>query len=191
MLLHDRVFQPQGILMGMAVLFRACFHNFYSRGPQMLAGWTVSSVAVLVACLALFASLFFAFRLREKQLPESSRILTRFWTFAVYRPEQFLFFIPLAILTILLAIEMRSGLITVSWGIEGVLVFLFALWVGERSYRLSGLGLLLLCVGKIVVVDVWGLNQRDRIATFIIMGVALLLVSFLYSRYREAIKEYL
>jgi uncharacterized membrane protein len=70
-------------------------------------------------------------------------------------------------------------------------VFLFALWVGERSYRLSGLGLLLLCVGKIVVIDVWGLGARDRYVTFIIMGGALLLVSFLYTKYRETIKEYL
>jgi hypothetical protein len=46
-------------------------------------------------------------------------------------------------------------------------------------------------VGKIIVVDVWGLNPRDRYITFIILGSALLLVSFLYSRHREAIRQYL
>ena len=94
-------------------------------------------------------------------------------------------------ITILLALEMRSGLVTVSWGLEAVVVFLFALLVGERTYRLSGLALLLLCVGKIVVIDVWGLQPRDRYITFIIMGVALLLVSFLYTRYRERIHKFL
>jgi uncharacterized membrane protein len=191
MLLHDHLFQQQSILLAVAVLFRALFHNFYSRGQQQFAGWSISSVAVLVAVLALFVSLFFAFRLREKELPEANRLIQRAWNFAIHRPEQFLFFVPLVILTVLLAVEMRSGLITVSWGIEAVLVFLFALWVGERSYRLSGLALLLLCVGKIVVVDVWGLGPSDRYITFIIMGGALLLVSFLYTRYRETIKEYL
>jgi hypothetical protein len=190
-ILRDRVFQQQGVLMAVGVLFRACFHNFYSRGPHPESGWTTSSIAVLVACLALFASIWFAFRLRQTELPDTNRPIARLWNFAVYRPEQLLFFIPLIIVTILLAIEMRSGLITVSWGIEAVLVFLFALWVGERSFRLSGLALLLLCVGKIVVIDVWGLNPRDRYITFIIMGSALLLVSFLYTRYREAIKQYL
>lgn len=72
-----------------------------------------------------------------------------------------------------------------------MLVFLFALWVGERSFRLAGLGLLLLGVGKIIVVDVWELNPRDRYLTFIFMGCALLLVSFLYTRYRKAIRRYL
>jgi uncharacterized membrane protein len=191
LLLHDRVFQQQGILLAIGVLFRACFHNFYSRSPHQIAGWSVSSVAVLAAILALFISLYFAFRLREEEVPESNRRIQKLWNFVVYRPEQLLFFVPLVILTVLLAVEMRSGLITISWGIEAVLVFLFALWVGERSFRLSGLALLLLCVGKIVVIDVWGLNPRDRYVTLIIMGGALLLVSFLYTRYREAIKEYL
>jgi hypothetical protein len=191
LLLHDRVFQQQGILLAIGVLFRACFHNFYSRSPHQIAGWSVSSVAVLAAILASFISLYFAFRLREEEVPESNRRIQKLWNFVVYRPEQLLFFVPLVILTVLLAVEMRSGLITISWGIEAVLVFLFALWVGERSFRLSGLALLLLCVGKIVVIDVWGLNPRDRYVTLIIMGGALLLVSFLYTRYREAIKEYL
>jgi uncharacterized membrane protein len=72
-----------------------------------------------------------------------------------------------------------------------VAVFLLALWVGERSFRLSGLGLLLLCVGKILFVDVWRLNPRDRYLTLIVLGGALLLVSFLYTRNRELIRQYL
>jgi hypothetical protein len=190
-LLHDRVFQQQCILLAIGVLFRACFHNFYARGPHQIAGWSVASVAVLAAVVALFLSLYFAFRLREKDVPVGRGKIGNAWNLLVYRPEQVLFFVPLVILTVLLAVEMRRGLLTVSWGMEAVLVFLFALWVGERSYRLSGLGLLLLCVGKIVVIDVWGLGARDRYVTFIIMGGALLLVSFLYTKYRETIKEYL
>ncbi len=63
--------------------------------------------------------------------------------------------------------------------------------VRERSFRLTGLGLLLLCVGKILVLDVWRQNKSDRFVTFIILGISLLLVSFLYTRYSEAIKRYL
>jgi uncharacterized membrane protein len=91
----------------------------------------------------------------------------------------------------MLALKMKTGMITVSWGVEGVLVFLLALAVGERSFRLTGLGLLLLCVGKIVALDVWGLHPRDRYITFIVVGIALTFVSFLYTRYREAIRQFL
>ena len=107
------------------------------------------------------------------------------------RPEQVLFFTPFLLLTILLALEVSKGMVTVAWGVEAVVIFLLALAVGQRSYRLSGLGLLLLCVGKIVVLDVWGLQPRDRYLTFIVLGAALLGVSFLYTRYREAIRQYL
>ena len=42
-----------------------------------------------------------------------------------------------------------------------------------------------------MVVEVWSLGARDRYLTFISMGVALLLVSFMYTRFREAIRQYL
>jgi len=102
-----------------------------------------------------------------------------------------MFFVPIALLTLMLYLKMRSGMVTVAWGIEGVLVILLALAVGERSFRLSGLSLLLLCVGKIVLIDAWELQPRDRYLTFIIVGLALLGVSFLYSRYRETIRQFL
>jgi uncharacterized membrane protein len=85
----------------------------------------------------------------------------------VLRPEQLFFFIAVALLTVLLATQMRHGMVTLSWGLEGVAVFVLALWLGERSFRLTGLGLLLLCVGKILLVDVWGLDPQDRYLTFI------------------------
>jgi len=106
-------------------------------------------------------------------------------------PEQVFFFIPFFLLTVLLALEVPKGMVTVAWGVEAVAVFLLALAVGQRSYRLSGLGLLLVCVGKILVHDVWGLHPRDRYLTFIVLGAALLGVSFLYTRYREAIRRFL
>jgi hypothetical protein len=102
-----------------------------------------------------------------------------------------LFFVPLTLVTIMLALKMKTGMITVSWGIEAVLVFLFALAVKERSFRLTGLSLLLLCVGKIAVLDFWGLQIRDRYITLIVVGIALTFVSFLYTRYRDAIRQYL
>jgi len=185
--LRIATFTQQGVILSLAVLLCAVLENMDNFTP----GWGDRSIAVGVASAVLFLSLFFCFRLRKVKIAgEQGR--TDFKLGSLFdRPQQTLFFAPLLMVTFLLAQEMRSGLLTVSWGIEAVAVFLFALVVNERSYRLSGLGLLLLCVGKIVVVDVWGLNPRDRYITFIIMGCALLLVSFLYTRYRDAIKQYL
>ncbi|SPE30615.1 conserved membrane hypothetical protein [Acidobacteriia bacterium SbA2] len=122
---------------------------------------------------------------------ESGNPLARVVAVLDRHPEQLFFFIPIFLLTVLLAMEMRSGMVTVSWGVEAVAVFVFALWVGQRSFRLTGLGLLLLCVGKIIAVDIWGLTPRDRYLTFIVLGPLLLFVSYLYTRYKETLRQYL
>jgi len=99
--------------------------------------------------------------------------------------------IPLAPITLLIARDVSQGRVMMARGIEAVAVFLFALVVGQRSFRLMGLGVPLLCVGKILVLDVCLQSKSDRFVTFIILGISLLLVSFLYTRYSEAIERYL
>jgi len=86
---------------------------------------------------------------------------------------------------------MRAGMVTVAVGMEGGLIVLLALAVKERSYRLTGLFMLLLCVAKVLLKDAWGMADRDKYITFIILGAALWFVSFLYTKYREAIRQFL
>jgi len=50
---------------------------------------------------------------------------------------------------------------------------------------------LLICVAKIGLLDAWRLHGSDRYVTLIILGMALLLVSYLYTRYSELIRRYL
>jgi uncharacterized membrane protein len=193
-----KLFLYQALLVVAGVLFRTILHNFYQRSyfpaPLWQNRWiTMESRWVIVSMTValLLASLPIAFRMRKKgEKGEASGLALLVQSIATH-PEQFFFFIAIGLLTLLLGIEMRHGMVTLSWGLEGLAVFVLALWVGERSFRLTGLGLLLLCVGKIVVDDVWRLNPRDRYLTFIVLGAALLFVSFLYTRNREAMRRYL
>ena len=187
-----RIFLDQGMALGFGVLFRAIVHNLYERSyfPASFGHGRILSVGGAVALL--FLVLPFAFQLRQPLENTSARTrLGRILIVLDRRPEQVFFFIPFVLLTTLLAFEVRIGMITLAWGIEGVLVFLLALLVEQRSYRLSGLGLLLLCVAKIIFLDVWGLAPRDRYLTFIVLGAALLAVSYLYARYRTILRQYL
>jgi uncharacterized membrane protein len=188
----QRLFLHQALLVAAAVLMRASLHNFYERSYFPAPVWENRWVCVGTAVALLFAALPVLFQLRIKESGElPAPPLRRVFAFLNRRPEQVFFFIALALLTVLLALEMRHGMVTLAWGLEGVAVFILALWLSERSFRLSGLALLLLCVGKIILVDVWRLNPRDRYLTFIVLGAALLLVSFLYTRNRDALRQYL
>jgi hypothetical protein len=184
----QRIFLYQSLLLAFAVLFRAGMHNFYERSyfpsPSTATRWTTVGSALFF----LLAAQIFLFKLRDKSVTAEKDGWLRL---VACRPEQIFFFIMLTLLTTLLAIEMRHGMVTLSWGVEALVVFMFALWVGERSFRLAGLGLLLLCAAKILIIDVWRLNPSDRYITLIVLGAALLSVSFLYTRYRDAIRQYL
>jgi uncharacterized membrane protein len=63
--------------------------------------------------------------------------------------------------------------------------------VNSNQPRVAALALLMVCVGKIVLLDVWQQERSDRYITFIILGAALLFVTFLYTRYSETIRRYL
>lgn len=190
---QKRIFLYEGLLLGAAVLMRGTLHNFYERSYFPAPYWQSRSLTIGVTVALLFATLPFALKLRRlpgTDLARGSRWRRAFDTLG-RRPDQVFFFIPFFLLTFLLGLEVSKGMVTVAWGVEAVTIFMFALATGQRSYRLAGLGLLLLCVGKIVVLDVWGLQLPDRIVTFIVLGASLVGVSFLYTRYREAIQQYL
>jgi len=186
------LFLHQGLLLTVGTLARGMAHNLFGAGYFGEGDWKGRYFVLGCAVAILLASLVFAFRLRDREdTAPDTRGVARILAFVVRRPEQLQFFAPIVLLTFMLALKMRAGMVTVAWGIEGVLVVLLALALKERSYRLTGLGVLLLCVGKVMALDAWGLQPRDRYITFIIVGAALLVVSFLYSKHREAIRQFL
>jgi len=186
------VFLHQSILLAVFVLFRGMLFNLTQEIPGAGPWIETRSAHVIVAAALLIAAQAFAFPIRSRFAASNSVSPTmEEWAALFRRPEQFYFFIPLALVTVLVFKDVEQGRVTMAWGIEAVVVFLYALLVRERSFRLTGLGLLLLCVGKIVVLDVWRQSKSDRFVTFIILGISLLLVSYLYTRYNDAIKRYL
>jgi hypothetical protein len=186
------LFLRQGLLLTVLVLSRGMAHNLFGGSYFTGSEWQGDYFVLSSASAILLASLYFAFRLRGRHgLTPNANPWIRSLDAIAGRPEQVVFFVPVILVTFMLALKMKTGMITVSWGVEGVLIFLLALAVKERSFRLTGLGLLLLCVGKVMALDVWGLEARDRYITLIIVGAALVFVSFLYTRYRDAIRQYL
>ena len=189
-MLRRPLFRAQAIALILITAARTLGFNLLSA-ESLSAHFTESRFfTVGITCALLFGALPIAFALRKQKLAADSDQPACLYT-ALRQPEQVLFFAPLLLLFAWIPIELRAGMITVGWSALGLLTFLFALGVGERSFRLVGLGLLLVGVGKIVTIDIWHASPTDRYITLIVMGAALLLVSFLYSRFREKILELL
>jgi hypothetical protein len=143
-----------------------------------------------ITVLLLFLCLPFGFKMRDWRSNRSNRLLR--WM--EENPHQIFFFVPLLLLTYLLDKELSHAMLTIAWGLEGVTVFVVGLAVGVKSFRRSGLVILLgLCLGK-VLFDIFGnpnLSILNKAMAALVLGVLLGGVSFLAARYREIIREYL
>ena len=190
LLLDKEVFLQQAIALTAGIVIRGLAHNIFGGSYFVASGWRGNFAVLSLTSALLFSALPLAFKLRARYADRPMNSwLNR--ALAVRRPEQIFFFAPVLLITLMILVKMDPGMVTLSWGIEGLLVILLGLLVSQRSYRITGLLLLLLCVGKIVCLDAWRLNERDRYITLIVLGAALTLVSTLYGKYRETVRRLL
>ena len=93
--------------------------------------------------------------------------------------------------TMLLYYRISGSMLTVACGIEGVILLASGFPLRDRVLRISGLTLLLACILKLFVWDLRHLETLPRIFSFIVLGVILLGVSWIYTRFRERVAKFL
>ena len=97
------------------------------------------------------------------------------------------------LLWLLLSIEVRSVgqgfYVIASWAILGVLAFVVGWFLRERIYRILSLLVVGVALGRLLIIDVWGLDPIARILTFILIGCILLALGFIYTRYQDKLRR--
>jgi hypothetical protein len=81
--------------------------------------------------------------------------------------------------------------VTMTWAGFAVVVFAAGIILRERFHRWFGLCVLATAVSRVVLVDVWKQETIYRVLTFMALGIALLVVGFLYNKYQEKIRLWL
>jgi hypothetical protein len=87
--------------------------------------------------------------------------------------------------------EVSGSLLTVAWGGLALALLAAGFIVRERPLRLQGLVLFLICVLKLFLYDLRNLETPYRILSFIALGLILLGVSWIYTRFREQLQKLL
>ena len=77
----------------------------------------------------------------------------------------------------------------VSWTFLGLLVFAAGWFLRERIYRLLSLVVVASALARLLAIEVWGLEPIARIITFILIGVVLLSLGFIYTRYQDKLRR--
>lgn len=166
--------------------FRLAMHNLRNLNSSIVS--SLSSSIWAIALLA--AGVPIAFQLRSKDAPPSA---AQKWLNAIARrPEQPLFFIASALLIILLALKLHATMITLAWCIEAIAMVLAGFLAQERSFRLAGLGLLLVSAGKVFAIDLRAVSDLGvRYLAMGGVGAVMVAAGYVFSRNREALRKYL
>jgi hypothetical protein len=183
-LARRQIFLFQAVVMLGVTAFRVSMNNFYHLNEQF--GSSLSAAIWAIALLACAVPLAFQVRKNAPSAGTSS-----WFSWFTIHPEQPLFFVPVALLAVLLFLKLSGGKLTGAWALEGVVVFVLALWAKERSFRLTGLSLLLVVICKLVYDTFYLENLVVRALSWIGVGVLILVVAFLYGKNREVLRDYL
>lgn len=189
--LKREIFLHQGILVTLGTFARGMAHNLFGSSNFTNGTWSGRYFITSTAIAVLFATLAFAFPLREEfEAQRNAAQRGRIAAAIVGRPEQLQFFVPVILLTVMLALKSDEGMLTVSWGIEAMLIVFFALWVvKERTFLHAGFGLMVLCIAKIAVMDFWRFDLVHKVITCIGVSLASIAVHLLYARYGQRLRE--
>jgi uncharacterized membrane protein len=155
-----RSLRAQSVLAAAAVFVRAMIHDLGMPDP-------VISIVPAIVCLE-------GAMLRR---PQGSWMRMYFSLMAT------------ALVTALIFHEVSGSVLTIAWGIEGVALLAAGFALVDRVLRLSGLALLAVCVGKLFFWDLRNLDTLPRILSFIVLGLLLVAVSWVYTRFRDQVRR--
>lgn len=183
-LARRQVFLFQALVMLSVTAFRISMTNFFDVQKHVPSSLMDSIWAIaLLAC-----AVPVAFQARKNALAVGAPG----WFSTLARHAQHpMFFVPVALLAVLLFLKLSGGKLTGAWAVEGFAVFVLALWAKERSFRLTGLSLLLVSICKLVYDTFYFENPLIKSLTWIGVGILILVVVFLYGKNREALRDYL
>ena len=165
----------QSYALALWTFVRSWTTNFYA--PESLLGVHQRVVTGAIVIGSFFAGEFLSPRAQQLAPPVKARTL-----FSV---------LATVLLTALLYYEVSGRLLTVAWGMEGIALLLAGFPARERSLRLAGLALFFFCIGKLFLFDLRELETGYRILSFFVLGLLLLGASWVYTRFREQLKQYL
>jgi hypothetical protein len=173
------------VLLGMTA-FRVSMYNFYHLHQDF--GFGISSSVWTIAILAAGVPISLIMRNRGALALSGPR-----WaTVLAERAEQPMFFVPFALIFVLLALKVEGTMVTLAWAAQGIVLFFPALWAKQRSFWRASMGLVMACALKAMLWDWWHFSGvTARFLTLIGVGMLTLAVAYLLVRNREALREYL
>ena len=85
--------------------------------------------------------------------------------------------------------ESHKLYLSILWGIYALGMMIYGIWKKDAHIRMAAMVLLVVTLIKAFVYDLSDLDMLSRIIIFLILGVVLLLISYLYNKFKDALFE--
>src|SRR6185295_2993088 len=103
------------------------------------------------------------------------------------RPRLYFSLLASSLLAVLLYFQISGSGLTIAWGVEGIALLAAGFPLRDRVLRLSGIALLMFCILKLFLFDLRHLETLPRILSFMVLGLILVAVSWVYTRFRDVL----
>lgn len=184
---NSRDLRWQSYVLAAATFFRCWATNFTI--PESLAGLSIRLFTGAAVIASLYAAQFLSPR-HPEEAQLAGQGLKRWLGWIDLNARSVFAVLASVLLAALLYYEVSARLLTIAWALEGVMLLAVGFPARERILRLFGLVLLLACIVKVFAYDLRELETLFRILSFIVLGLLLLGVSLIYTRYKDQLRRY-
>ncbi len=167
-LLADRPLRIYALLGALMVFLRSCFFESYQ-----LTYYNLRTLVLIMELAPLYA-IYFLYR-NMKARNNSFEGETQCFS-ALFYAAAFMF-------TSMIFSYVPEQWISLGLGLEGVILFISGFLLNDKPFRLAGFVVFALTLLRIIFVDLAMLAVIYKIASFIILGLIFLAVSFIYTKY--------
>jgi uncharacterized membrane protein len=189
--LDDRNLRFQSYVLGAYALFRGWSTNIYLDGMWLGLDERLSTTMPMIVALLVASLLCRGAPSAQSPGSASSGRMVRLLSFVEGHTATYFAALGAAFLGVLLYYELPADIVSIGLALEGLAILVAGFVLRERGYRVLGLLVLFATLVKAVFVDLAGVEEIYRIASFIVLGLILLLASVGYTRYRGLIEKYL
>lgn len=184
---NSRDLRWQSYVLAAATFFRCWATNF--TAPESLDGLSIRIFTGATVIASLYAAQFLSPR-HPEEAQLAGQGLKRWLGWIDLNARSAFAVLASVLLAALLYYEVPARFLTIAWALEGVMLLAVGFPARERILRLSGLVLLLACILKVFAYDLREIETLFRILSFIVLGLLLLGVSLIYTRFKDQLRRY-
>lgn len=167
-LLMDRPLRFYALFGVLIVFFRYCYFDSYE-----LAHYKLRTVVLIMEIAPLYTMYFIYRNMRAQKALISEEVI-------FLNP---LFYLTTFLATLIIYNYIPSQWISLGLGLEGIILFILGFIFSDKHFRVAGFIVFALTLLRMLFVDLAMLAVIYKIASFIILGLIFLAVSFIYTKY--------